>query len=105
MRFHLDRCTAAEIIGWVDDDGPVSSLDLELNGKWVSSVTPDMPRPDLVAAGYGDGKRGFAVSLLDHLRGLPTVGASIALKYHGATLYEGPILDPGRPRRSAWRCD
>ena len=71
LRFQIDRCTAAEVVGWIDDDGPIHSIDVELDGKWICSVSPSIYRPDLSAAGYGDGKRGFAVSLSSYLECCP----------------------------------
>jgi Glycosyl transferase family 2 len=93
LRFSVDRCTAAEVVGWIDDEGPVRSIDIELNGEWLGSVSPSIYRPDLEAAGYGDGKRGFAVSMIRHLRAAPLGENRVALKYDGASFYEGPIGD------------
>jgi hypothetical protein len=89
VRFHVDQCTPSGVVGWIDDDGPVRSIDLELDGNWVCSISSSIYRPDLVAAGYGDGKRGFAVSLMGHLA--PFCANRVALKYNGAVFYEGTI--------------
>jgi hypothetical protein len=89
LRFHVDRCTSSEIVGWIDDEGPVRSIDLELDGSWVCSVSPSIHRPDLVEAGLGDGKRGFAVSLTGYFA--PLGVNRVALKYNGAVFYAGPI--------------
>ena len=82
--FNIERCTPSELAGWIDDDGPVPSIELELNGNWVCSVSPSIYRPDLEAAGYGDGKRGFAVSLMQYFGAAPSGGNRITLKYNGA---------------------
>ena len=89
LRFNIERCTPSEVAGWIDDDGSVPSIDLELDGNWVCSVSPSIYRPDLVAAGYGDGKRGFAVSLIQYFGAAPSEAKRIALKYNGTAFYEG----------------
>jgi hypothetical protein len=93
FRFSVDCLTPAEICGWVDDDGPVGSIAVELNGKWVCSVAPNLYRPDIEAAGYGDGKRGFALSIIRHLSTASPGKNRVALKYGDTTFYEGPIGD------------
>lgn len=93
MPLHLavDRCDLDFVTGWIDDDGPVQKLDLELNGEFVCSVCPTMYRPDLEAAGIGDGRRGFAVSLLGHFRLAQLDTNRLSIKRDGEIVYEGPI--------------
>jgi hypothetical protein len=93
LRFWVDCWTPTEIYGWIDDDGPVASIAIELNGKWVCNVSPDLPRPDLEAAGYGDGKRGFAVSMIRYLSTVPPGENRVALKYEDTCFYEATIGD------------
>jgi hypothetical protein len=93
LRFNVDCCTPTVISGWIDDEGPVSSVAIELNGKLLCSVSPNLHRPDLEAAGYGDGKRGFAVSMIRHLSTAPPGENRVALKYGDIFFYEGPIGD------------
>jgi len=94
LRFHLDRCALSEIVGWIDDDGPVNPIDVELHGNWICSLSPSIYRPDLAAAGYGDGKRGFALSVSRFLAAEPA-GCSyrVTLKYKSLVFYEGLVAN------------
>ncbi len=91
LRFHLDCCTPVEIVGWIDDDGPVSALDVELNGNWICSVSPSIYRPELGAAGYGDGKRGFAVSLSRYAAAAAAGSNRLVLRYRGTVLHDAVL--------------
>lgn len=91
LRVVVDRCDLEAVAGWIDDDGPVQKLDLELNGEFTCSVCPMMYRPDLEAAGIGDGKRGFAVSLLSHFRLAQLDTNRLSIKRGGETVHEGLI--------------
>lgn len=94
LQFYVDRCELGGVSGWIDDDGPVPSIEVELNGQWVCNASPSIHRPDLEAAGFGDGRRGFAVSLIGHLRFARFGENRITIKRDGTPLYEGPIGDP-----------
>jgi len=68
----LDSATATEATGWAWDSAHPNlcvAVDVYADGKLVGTARADLPRADLVAAGKGDGKHGFAfpirASLLD----------------------------------------
>src|SRR5665213_2716377 len=90
VHLYVDRCELDRVIGWIDDDGAVPSIEIELNGQ-VCAVSPHTHRPDVEAAGFGDGRRGFAVSLTGHLRFARLNANRIAIKRDGTLLYEGPV--------------
>jgi len=58
FRHHVDLCTQHRIEGWTT----APSLILAINDGPVARIIPDMPRPDLIAAGIGPGQ-GFAYVL------------------------------------------
>jgi SAM-dependent methyltransferase len=89
IRLHVDRCDRTEIAGWADRDGAVSSLDIELNGKWIGSVAPIAYRRDLEQAGLGDGKRAFNFSLSQYLEQGEN---AINVKFGGAALFTGNVI-------------
>jgi len=92
LRYSVDRCTLGEISGWIDDDGPVRSIEVQVNGQRVCDLSPNNYRPDVGSAGYGDGKRGFFFSLVQHHLGFLYLGENrITLKYGSTAFYEGRI--------------
>jgi hypothetical protein len=68
LRFSIDRCDATLVGGWIDDDGPVAAIDIEIEGRWVCTLAPTVFREDLKEAGVGDGRRAFAFPLLGRLQ-------------------------------------
>jgi hypothetical protein len=62
----LDICTTEFLAGWVRlRDDPAAKLVLEaiIEGHRVATGRADRPRPDLAAAGLGDGAHGFRILL------------------------------------------
>lgn len=90
-RWHIDECTAFRLAGWIDDDGPVESIDIGVNGRRVATVFPNEYRKDLEAAGMGDGRRSFAFALLPHL---PERVNFITVSRAGQMLHGAEILLP-----------
>ena len=89
LRFFIDRCDSTGISGWADDDGPVDSIDLYLNGLWVTSLSPNAYRLDLQEAGIGDGRRAFEFPLAGRLK----PGLNVAtLTRDGVSFCERQIL-------------
>ncbi len=62
-RWYIDECSATRISGWIDDDGPVTAIDIAVNGRRVATLAPTAYRKDLEEAGMGDGKRAFSVPI------------------------------------------
>ncbi len=58
----LDEVTRHEVSGWVDGGGAVA-VELLVDGVVQPPVVADGHRPDLEAAGVGDGRRGFRMVL------------------------------------------
>jgi hypothetical protein len=94
LSFHVDRCGLGGVDGWIDDDGPVESIEVHFNGQWVCNVVPNIHRPDVEAAGYGDGRRGFHVSLARCARFIRFAENHITIKLNGNPIYEGLVGSP-----------
>jgi hypothetical protein len=66
LRGHLDRCDGARITGWAQDlahpDGPVC-LDVVVDDAVVALACAELYRADLQAAGIGDGRHAFDLTL------------------------------------------
>jgi hypothetical protein len=98
-----------QIAGWVlDKNRPERSVMVEVadGDRVVTSVSADIPRPDLLKAGVGTGKYGFAIPLPRSLRdGKPHVirvrvaGTNIELQ-HTAKQITCPDTHPTSPRQS-----
>jgi SAM-dependent methyltransferase len=118
IRFHLDGFDRERIRGWVDADGPVESVSVEVNGRWVADISPTLPRSDLIPHGLGDGRRGFDFLLHGYLRDEPA--PEISLKIKGEEFFRQAIsasvpksseLDPATSTRllglsqTRWKAD
>jgi hypothetical protein len=57
--FYIDELSLSRIAGWIDDDGPVAEIEIEIDGRWVCTLSPSAYRSDLEQAQLGDGRRGF----------------------------------------------
>ena len=58
----IDRLGVGRVEGWADDgSGHPVALELEANGIVLAPLVADLLRPDLAAAGIGDGRRGFRI--------------------------------------------
>jgi SAM-dependent methyltransferase len=64
----VDRCSFAEICGWIDANGPVEAIEITINGDWACALSPNAYREDLERAGLGDGRRAFEFPLAGRLR-------------------------------------
>jgi hypothetical protein len=95
-RWHIDECTAFRVAGWIDDDGPVESLDIGVNGRRVATVFPNEYRTDLEGAGIGDGRRSFAFALSPHLSERVNF---VTVSREGQMLHGAEILLPERLNR------
>ncbi len=64
---HLDGMDGGVAWGWARDAGRVERVTVEvrLDGRSVAKVRAELPRPDLVVAGIGDGRYGFNLILPD----------------------------------------
>ena len=66
LRGHVDGCDGVILQGWAWDtlhpDAPVC-LEVLVDGKPLALAYADLPRPDLAAAGIGDGRHGFSLAL------------------------------------------
>lgn len=93
LRFFVDSLTFDQIAGWVDDDGPVIEIDIEIDRRWVCTLSPSAYRADLEVAGIGDGRRAFNFLLAGRL-GLDSI---ITIKRHGTILYEERVANAANP--------
>lgn len=67
MRWHIDKCTDHVISGWFDNDGPLESVAIFVNGNHAVDIKPHVYRKDLDEAGIGDGCRSFVTTVAEHL--------------------------------------
>ena len=90
----LERVVDDHVHGWchsIGDPDPVQ-LDLQINGRVVTSLLADQFRQDLADAGIGDGRRGFSVDLRpfsprhDAIIGVAVAGRPIELENSGHRL-------------------
>ena len=101
LQLFVDGCSAVEIRGWIDDDGPVEAIAIEVNQAWVCTLSPTMYRADLEQAGIGDGRRAFAFPLTGRLRPGDNL---VVVKRGGEMLYQNPdvlLLTPDHPQAHA----
>jgi SAM-dependent methyltransferase len=90
LRFSVDRCDREAVAGWVDQEGPVESLAIEINGHWICTLAPTRFRGDLRDAGLGDGRRGFGFGL----RGYLVPGANlVTLRVGDEAICEKAIIE------------
>lgn len=99
-RWHIDECTAFRVAGWIDDDGPVESLEIGVNGCRVATVFPNEYRQDLENAGIGDGRRSFAFALSPHLSERVNF---VTVSREGQMLHGAEILLPEQLNRDRVR--
>lgn len=100
--FYVDSLTTAQIAGWIDEDGPVPAIEVEIDGHWVCTLSPSVYRPDVEKGGVGDGRRGFAFPLA----GLVGPDSIVTVKRHGAVLYENRVADAAKAlSQQRWRSD
>jgi len=68
---HLERTDKFIVRGWAfnhDDPGNAVQVEILVDGESVGFCDADEARPDLQAAGYGNGKHGFSFPLPDWVR-------------------------------------
>ena len=56
---HLDEVTRDTIRGWARTEPGPARLRILANDRVLGEIVADGPRPDLAAAGFGDGRHGF----------------------------------------------
>ena len=66
-RWCIDDCSPDRIAGWIDDNGPVDSIDIAVNGRRIATLSPTDYRQDLKDAGIGDGRRSFVFGISGYL--------------------------------------
>jgi SAM-dependent methyltransferase len=90
-RFHVDRCDPDQVAGWIDQEGPVSTVTIEVNGDWVCDLSPTQFRADLLDAGLGDGRRAFCFLLTGYLTGSSN---KISLRSQGVEFFCKYVVSP-----------
>jgi 2-polyprenyl-3-methyl-5-hydroxy-6-metoxy-1,4-benzoquinol methylase len=93
LLFYVDIITTSQIAGWIDDNGPVDEIELEIDGCWVCTLSPSVYRSDVERAGVGDGRRGFIFPLA----GRADPDSVVAIKRHGTILYKARVGDAMNP--------
>ncbi len=91
---HVDEVVNGQITGWVCNrgrpDAPVT-VDLILNGETVVSAVADVHRPDLVAAGIGNGNHGYALPIPARLLSDEAMEATVEISGTGIMLDGSPV--------------
>ena len=72
IRGSIDTITNKRVAGWIYSDGHKEPLSVEvvINDEVVEKAIANLPRPDLAAAGFGDGKCGFDVQFKNEVGSL-----------------------------------
>jgi autotransporter passenger strand-loop-strand repeat protein len=102
LRGHVDQIGRRCIIGWAQDEtcpeAPVC-LDIYAGSELVGQVVANRFRPDLAAAGIGDGRHGFEFVPPEELALTP--GAVRVCRTRGGALdvLEGSSAKPAAPRK------
>lgn len=91
----FDVISDAWLAGWCADATPGSEahvVDIELlvRGVAVATTAADWHRPDVAAAGYGDGRHGARIGMRDEWRSLPPSAFSLRAAGHAAPLHAPP---------------
>jgi hypothetical protein len=92
---HVDTCTAEGLTGWAADPRrPNSTLfvDVRVNGERVGRVFCDAYRPDVRAAGYGNGLCGYAFRFPPTRR--PAPGGRVEVFVSGTDVLVGAAVVP-----------
>lgn len=90
----LDRCESGVALGWAARPWQSSerlSLELLLDGLVVDSTVAQEYRPDVEAAGYGDGRFGFAIKVPAHFHDAVTHRLEVREAGSGWLLEGSPI--------------
>ena len=100
MRGFIDIAEGDRIEGWVQDmanpDQPVL-IDVVAQGRVIGRAAANIHRPDLAAAGIGDGRHAFRIALPD---AFAAAGVTVRRHEDGALLPlagAGAWLEPAEP--------
>lgn len=66
FKWHIDRCDEFGIKGWIMDEDALDKsmqINIFIDEKSIGTATADIFRPDVLAAGFGNGKYGFLVPI------------------------------------------
>jgi hypothetical protein len=99
---YLDGVFNGRVMGWCcRPDDPEARLEVEafVDGRSVGTATAAIERPSVAAAGFGDGRYGFAIALA---AGLADGGEHrVAVRLGDHTLPPAPDFVSGRPREAS----
>jgi glycosyltransferase involved in cell wall biosynthesis len=93
-RGHLDQVTRERIAGWAvgREDGVPVALQVLDNGRPIARVLSNLYRPDLEAAGIGNGRHGFDIALPGGLSPLIRHVIQVRREADGSELTGSPWL-------------
>lgn len=66
FKWHIDRCDEFGLKGWImDENAPSESIEINVfvDEKSIGTAAANIFRPDVLAAGFGNGKHGFLVPI------------------------------------------
>jgi glycosyltransferase involved in cell wall biosynthesis len=94
LRGHLDTVTRDRISGWATglEDGVPVALQVLDNGRPIARVLSNLYRPDLEAAGIGNGRHGFDVAVPGGLSPLSRHVIQVRREADGSELTGSPWL-------------
>lgn len=87
----IDECSPHRLAGWLNDDGPVNSIDIEVNRRRIVSLSPNSYRKDLEDAGVGDGHRAFSLPMSRYLTEPSNL---VEISRCGVPLYSATVPPP-----------
>src|SRR5262249_13777049 len=94
-RWYIDECSPTRVAGWIDDNGAVEAIDIAVNGRRVTTLSPTEFRKDLQDAAIGDGKRGFAVQIAAYLVESMNL---VTISHGGQLLHSASVPAPATTR-------
>ncbi|HUJ25944.1 MAG TPA: hypothetical protein VLW85_08005 [Myxococcales bacterium] len=56
---YVDECDRFRVSSWARNEQGPAAIELEINGRTIAAVEACLFRPDLAAAGIGDGRAAF----------------------------------------------
>lgn len=101
LRSFLDEVSRNRIAGWAQDDAQPNAplrLLILVNDTLVARVLANRHRPDLAAAGIGDGRHGFRFDFPDGLASSGRYVVRVCREADGSDLEGSPaVLEPAQP--------
>lgn len=102
---YVDPATASAVRGWVASlakPGRPVELELLLDGVVAAKTRANIPRPDLMELGLGNGRSGFQLPLPKSINRLQPVSVGVVIAGTSMHLQNSPMILPALPRRMGY---